>query len=248
MPAARQLKCTIIEKIWVTPTVMKIRFMPEKRFLFEPGQFISIVVPTSFTGGSVVKRAYSFSSGPEESLESGYELCVKFTPNGIGTGYLATLKVGDVMTAFAPYGDFTYQPPAQDHHVCFVSTGTGIAPFKSVARSVRFRDYPPREALCLFGAPTEKEIIYPGVFEDSGIKVVNAIDMQSDTTHFRGRVTDYLKMLPPDWHWHTTDFYICGNPFMVADVHRFLRDAKGVADKHIHQESFTPPQNLKKAA
>ena len=44
MPAKEYL-CKVTQVKWLTPTVIDLRFEPAKKFSFEPGQFISVVVP-----------------------------------------------------------------------------------------------------------------------------------------------------------------------------------------------------------
>lgn len=244
MPNARQINCDITQIKWPTPTVMQIRFRPNKSFLFKPGQFLSILVPADKSQGrrKVTKRAYSFSSAPNSPEAERYELCVKYVKGGIGTEYLKSLKPGDTFRAMAPYGDFEYALPKPGRSVCFISTGTGIAPFKSIVLSKEFSDHFPASAYCLFGAPTKDEIIYPGLFESKGVKTVYALDKENSQGHFfKGRVTDFLRALPRHWHWHSTDFYLCGNPHMVDDVVSFLKGAHGVSDAAIHRESFAAP-------
>jgi ferredoxin-NADP reductase len=237
MPA-REYRCRLIEKTWVTPTVMRIRFEPGKGFSYEPGQFLSLIVPRE--GQSPVRRAYSFAS---PGREQGYELCVKHVEGGLGSGYLARLSVGDCFRASAPYGHFLYETPPT-RSACFISTGTGLAPLRSMVTSERFLENRPERAIMLFGARTEDEIIYPGFFESLGIEEIDAISAPGkEFGGFKGRVTDYLRSLPRDWGWHSTDFYICGNGAMVTEVCKILRDGNGVPEANIHKEVYFTPSD-----
>jgi ferredoxin-NADP reductase len=240
MPA-REVVCKIVEKIWVTPTVMAIRFEPSKKFRFEPGQFLSIVVPRA--EGKPLRRAYSFAGAPEE----GFRLCVKWVQGGPGTEYLRGLKIGDSFKAFAPYGDFLFEPRPH-RSVCFVSTGTGVAPFIAMVNSEAYRENPPEHAMSVFGCRSEEEILYSQLFEKAGVKAVVALSQPKGPWNgFKGRVTDYLASLPNDWAWHTTDFYICGNGEMAEQVKKVLK-ARGVPDTAVHAEVyFVAPDRVKKA-
>ncbi|MBY0470561.1 hypothetical protein K2X30_05280 [bacterium] len=256
---AREYSCKIIEKIWLTPSVMKVRFKPSKPFDFEPGQFLSIYVPVDKplvvpgspkqaakspkkgkkTADKYVRRAYSFACSPETAKKEGYELCVKYLPDGTGTNYLKSLRVGDSFVATAPYGDFVFHPLSPDRQVLFISTGTGIAPFRSIMTSRMFQENPPANALSLFGARTARELLYPNLFESAGVQPVFAVSRpDKNWTGFNGRVTDYLKTLPRDWPWHQTDFYICGNGEMITEVHKILTGGHGIAESSIHKEAF----------
>ncbi len=234
MPTAQTYRCQVISKLWLTPTVLQLRFAPQKRFAFAPGQFLSVVVPDPRGGRRPLRRIYSFAT-PYGAAE-GYELCIK-NMGGPGTKYLCSLNVGDEFKASAPYGDFLYET-RPGRNACFVATGTGVAPFKAMALSPEFCAQPPDGAMLVFGARTEDEIIYPSLFETQGFRVVNAISRPgSGYGGFHGRVTDFLRSLPVHWAWHSTDFYLCGNGEMVTEVRHVLR-GHGVPDTAVFQEVY----------
>lgn len=236
---AKSMKCTVIETRWATPTVFLLRFKPSKAFTYEPGQFVSVVVPTS-TGP--VKRCYSLSTSPDESRRHGhYELCVKLVFGGVGSTYLSQLRPGDVFRGVAPFGRFTYQPVEAGRNVVFICSLTGIAPFRSIVASAAFQKNAPQRSLLLYGARDEREILYERDFKQLGVETAFAISRPSaEWKGFKGRVTDFLSQLPADFPWHTTDFYLCGNGDLVHDVNALLRGARGVAARHIHLENFSP--------
>lgn len=240
MPA-KKISCRLIETRWLTPSVMQIGFEPTKRFSFEPGQFLSVLIPTQVMplkkGYHAIKRAYSFASSPECER---YEICVKYVPGGKGGEYLKSLRPGDDFTVFAPYGDFVYRPK-EGRSSCFIATGSGIGPFRSIVLSRLFQRNRPETATLLFGARTSDEILYRDVFESQGVETVIAISRPDDQWQgFKGRVTDYLRTLPSHWAWHTTDFYVCGNSEMALEVASILKQGHNVADSSIHLEVFSP--------
>lgn len=238
---ATKRECEVLEHVWLTPTVMRIRFRCAKVIKFQGGQFLSVVVPDVVGGGKPVKRAYSFASSPEEGRDGVYELCVKYQAGGLGSEFLASLKPGDKFTAQAPYGHYLYHA-RPGHNACFISTSTGVAPNRSIVLSEEFRAHPPEKTLFLYGASFENEIIYPETYP--GVEVVNCISRAGEGfAGFRGRVTDYLRGLPVAWQWHTTDFYICGNAQMISEVREILTGGHGVQPARIHAESFFPKKS-----
>lgn len=247
MPA-REYECTVIASVWMSPTVFSLKFSPSKQFSYEPGQFMSVIVPTQFHGAQStsknVRRIYSFaSSGKKE----GYELCCQVVPGGTGSNYLASLKVGDTFRISAPFGHFFMETPSH-RNACMIATSTGIGPFKAMVGSDRFKKDPPHATLLLFGARNPKEILYPGYFESKGVEVVHAIsDDFNGWDGFRGRVTDFLRSLPESWPWQETDFYLCGNGFMIEDVKKYLMQVRGVPAKAIHQEAYFSTHAVKPA-
>ena len=242
MPEARKMECMIREVLWISPTVMKIRFEPSRDFHYEPGQFLSVFVPNPANPKKPLRRAYSFANPWEIAVREGYELCVRKVDGGVGTTFLSELQPGDIFEATAPYGDFLYRQPPHGHSVCFIATGTGIAPFRAMILSEKFNEARPEKTTVLFGLSSEREIFYQGELEAAGVDVIHAVPGASPGWQgFRGRVTDYLKQLPNNWAWHGTEFFICGNPAMVVDTHKILTQAHGVREEAIHKELFINP-------
>lgn len=248
MPA-REYECTVTSLVWMTPTVFSLKFSPSKLFSYEPGQFMSVIIPNKGRDQSKqARRIYSFASS---SKKEGYELCCQVVPGGQGSNYLASLKVGDVFKISAPFGHFFYE--TQPHrNACMIATSTGIGPFKAMVGSERFLKDPPHASLMLFGARNPKEILYPGFFQERGMDEVHAISDEftgfNDLKHgFKGRVTDFLRSLPESWPWLETDFYLCGNGFMIEDVRKYLMQVRSVPLNAIHQEAYFSTHAVKPA-
>ncbi|OFZ20474.1 MAG: hypothetical protein A2X94_10700 [Bdellovibrionales bacterium GWB1_55_8] len=234
--AASEFKCTVRNFEQLTPSVFALAFETDRPLEFRGGQFISVVVPAgAASGGRDLRRAYSIASAPEQRP---IELCVKFIEEGPGSGYLATLRPGDVFRGFAPYGDFVYQTPSL-RNACFIATGTGIAPFRSMVLSREYLDSPPAQAWCFLGVRTQNELLY--VRELSGVKGLtffpSITQASKDWQGFRGRVTEYFRSLDGEFPWGETDFYLCGNGPMITEMKELLLE-RGVDKKSIHQEIY----------
>ncbi len=235
----REWNCRILEVRPLTPTVFELIFEAvhhDSPFHFLPGQFLSVVVPGKGPQGRDLRRAYSIAAAPGERH---LRLCIKKVEEGPGTTYLEQLKAGDSLKVHAPYGSFFYRTSPQSH-VCFIATGTGISPFRSMVCSELFRAAPPRSSACLLGVRQEDEVLYADVF--SSIPGLQWRPIVSQPTlawkGLRGRVTDDLKAqhpaLPPLLE---TEYYLCGNGGMIAEVKQWLLD-QGVAKEKIHQEIY----------
>ncbi len=219
----------------LTPTVFELSFETDKQLQFEAGQFISIVIPGAGPKGRDLRRAYSIASSPEKHP---IELCVKLVEGGPGTQYLYRLRPNDIFKGIAPYGDFTYQVKPK-RHACFIATGTGIAPFRSMAMSKHFRENLPASAICLLGVRTESELLYQEKVDGfTDVKLINTVSQPSANWQgFKGRVTDYLRNLGSDYPWLDSEFYLCGNGDMIKEVKAFLAE-KGVDKDSVHQEKY----------
>lgn len=235
--AAQELRCTVKDFRQISPTVFELTFEAEPRLEFTAGQFISCVIPGAGPSGRDLRRAYSIASPPEGRL---VELCVKLVPGGPGTNYLYTLRPGHTFKGLAPYGDFTFESPA-GRHVCFISTGTGIAPFRSMMLSSQYQKAPPPSTTCLLGVSDETEVLYEEELRGLPVpkmKYVAAVSRpKGNWKGFKGRVTDYLRSMGEDYPWLNADYYLCGNGAMIDEVKRLLTE-KGVSKESIYQEVY----------
>ena len=137
----------------------ELLFEPGKGMPFLPGQFISVVLPKE---GKVIRRAYSVASPPEQ--QDRLNLVIKLVQGGVVTTWFWTLKPGDRFKIHGPFGKFTL-PEEIDFEPLFVATGTGIAPFRSMARSLLSGGFKGKLSL-LFGARYDNMIPYHEEFLD----------------------------------------------------------------------------------
>jgi ferredoxin-NADP reductase len=232
---AIEYQCRVKSVEMLTPTVFHIEFEPDQPIQFKAGQFISIVIPGAGPKGRDLRRAYSIASSPESKL---IQLCVRLVDQGPGTNYLHKLKPGDHLKGWAPYGDFIYKTPATSR-ACFISTGTGISPFRSMVQSLHFLETRPDSVVCLHGVRTEDELLYGDIFSDlPGTTFVQAVSQPSPQWKgFKGRVTDHLRGLIDKKEWINTEYYLCGNGAMITETKALLLE-KGVPKESIHLEVY----------
>ena len=196
----------------------KLNFDAGTPFDFEAGQFINVMIPPSGEH-KLIKRPYSIASPPDWK---GYlDLCWKRINGGIATNYLWTLKTGDKVEIQGPLGRFTLKQPSAKT-IVFISTGTGIAPFRSM-----FHNMLNKGAGCeiwnIFGNRYEEDILYKEEFEELAAKHKNFHNVftVSRPKTWKGE-TQYVQFMlkkympdPKDKH-----IYICGLTNMINDVQK----------------------------
>lgn len=264
MAAVTHYLCTVKSHRMITSTVFELAFesepipsadpakcVPMEPFNFRAGQYISIVVPGAGPNGRDLRRAYSIASEPEKRP---VELCVKIVDSGPGSNYLNNLRPGDQFRGYAPYGDFTYETPAT-RGVCFIATGTGIAPFRAMMLSKEFQMNLPVDALCILGIRDEEELLYKTELSDRIFKSINGNSFCSkwipcvsqpkrEWAGFRGRVTDYLRSLGDSYPWKDTDYYLCGAGQMIDEVRAILTEKGVEKDAILREIYFKTAKNL----
>jgi ferredoxin-NADP reductase len=121
------MKATLVESHELAPEVRHFVFeVPEiKNLPFQPGQFVSF---EESLRGKKITRAYSIASRPDGNR---FELCLNLVHEGTFSPHLFALKPGESVEMAPPLGFFVLRNPAKS--ALFVATGTGIAPFRSMA-------------------------------------------------------------------------------------------------------------------
>lgn len=107
-----------------TDTLFKFQLRKPEGYKFKAGQFTMINVEDT------PKRAYSFTSGPEDEFIEFYSIKV---PDGALTSKLQLIEVGDFVTVSdKATGGLLVENLDEGQDLWLLATGTGIAPFISM--------------------------------------------------------------------------------------------------------------------
>src|SRR5690348_2250279 len=149
---------------WQTGTVIRIeqeasqtrRFYIQipamDSFDFKPGQFVTLDLPIH---EKINKRwrSYSIASWPDGT--NVFELVIVLLEQGAGTTYLFNeIFEGSELSFRGPQGVFTL-PDVIDTDLYFISTGTGIAPFRSMTHHILRNKIPHKNIYLIFGTRTQ---------------------------------------------------------------------------------------------
>ena len=189
----------LIERRWLSNKSFEIKLTKPENFEYIPGQWIRLFHRS-------VERDYSLVSSPtDENLA----LCIRYIEGGIFSPGLGNTQIGTRINFNGPHGYFTFRPTSRS--AVFVATGTGLAPFVSMARAGV------SGFILLHGVNSTDDLYYTSVFKSAAKQYVACIPEKDKASgeYFRGRVTDYLqKNLAPGRY----DFYLCGRREMIRDV------------------------------
>jgi ferredoxin--NADP+ reductase len=213
---------------------------------FEPGQYLTIGVESN---GKLIQRPYSVASSPRE-MDDGYEFYVRLVNGGLFTPLLWRLPEGHGMSIRGPKGKFVLEPEDDRQHV-FISSGTGIAPFISMMKTMLI-DGSPRPVITLHGASYEYDLGYRELLEEwlaeetYPLEYVPCISRPNapENAGWNGRVGRVEAIVPavydemglnPD----NSIAYICGNPDMINAVDALLLE-RGFPEEQIKKELYWP--------
>jgi ferredoxin-NADP reductase len=140
----------IVNIIDETPTTKRFFFEVKDGSIFDftPGQFITLDLPIHEKRNKRW-RSYSIASYPNGTHQ--FELVIVLLEGGLGTTYLFNeVHEGSLLTLRGPVGKFTL-PDTIDTNIYLISTGTGIAPFRSMAKFVLENNIPHKHIHFIFG-------------------------------------------------------------------------------------------------
>jgi Na+-transporting NADH:ubiquinone oxidoreductase subunit F len=216
--------------IEIVPQIFATSFMTAKLQTI-PGQFVTFeVAPKEY-------RSYSIVGNQDIEDRSLLEFMVNTRPNGVGSKWFASPKL--TISAIGPSGNFRLQDTALLK--VFVATSTGLAPFVYMLSQLFAKD-PNSKAVVYFGCVSNSYNItdlYLKQFEkypNFDYKVCTDDECHLNPSHekfYCGRVTEAMQKQITDFV--DTEFYVCGNPFMVNAVVDMLKQKSAT---YIYTEKF----------
>lgn len=205
-------------------------------FSFKAGQFIMLDLPID---SKYTNRSYSIASPPGN--DNMFELCIVINPKGIGTPYMwDNYEIGTRVRISKVLGKFTI-PEEIDRDICFICTGTGIAPLRSQILDIINKGQKHKNLYLVFGNRWEKDILYRKELEELQRQVPNFHFIPVLSRANQGWIgkSGYVHQVyeeifadrRPAW------FYICGWADMLKEARQRL-EAMGYDKKAIRFESY----------
>jgi ferredoxin-NADP reductase len=202
---------------------------------FQSGQYIVLIVSNSD------RRQYSISSAPQNKKQ--FEMAVDIKPNGKGVNYLMSLNPGDEINLIGQIGLFVLAP-ALAKNLYFLSTGTGIAPLKSMIEDLINKDQAKDHSIkVVFGTRYINDIFYKEIFNEylekgliKDYKIYLSRPDQEYPGLYEGYITKYIEDLNNE-DLENAQFYICGGNEMIKSMEALLLQ-KGVNEEQIFYEKF----------
>ncbi len=223
-----------------SPSVRRflIRIPEVERVDFQPGQFVTFDLPIH---EKRLKRwrSYSIASAPNTNL---LEFAIVRLPHGLGTTYLfEKLAVGDELKIRDPQGVFTLpRALGPERELCFICTGTGVAPFRSMLLHLKKQAGPQPKVNLIFGSRTEQDLLYRKQLTDLCTSVDNwdyhiALSREDKPGTYHGYVHPIYEQLYEDGR--DTLFYLCGWTDMIDEARERL-EALGYEKSQVIYEIY----------
>ena len=219
------------------------------RFIFEDpladqinmisGQLVQLVSKPGEQGSAV--RNYSVASWQDGTNK--FELIITYLEGGLMSEYLfKEAKIGDEFLYRGPMGVFTLPEDLTERDIYFVSTGSGISPFRSMVNYIHENNVPFKNIKLFFGTRKEKDIVYRQELENiqenlANIEYIPTLSRESVPGNAEGYVhKHYLDLI--DKMDEKPLIYYCGWDRMISEGREHLDKRGFEMTKDIRVEIF----------
>ena len=209
----------------------------DKLAWFSAGQYLSLSMEI---GESFVTRPYSIASSPKDALDGEYMITVRRAQGGFVSHHiLDTWTVGTRVTASQPLGEFTYEPLRDAKTVIGLAGGSGITPFRSLAKSIMEGDED-AQLILLYGSRTKQDALFDEEFQQLAkecpkFRYVNVLSDEEKEGCEHGFLTaELIQKYAPEGEYSV---FVCGPSAMYAFLDKELPKL-GLRRKFIRHELF----------
>lgn len=211
---------------------------------FKAGQFVTMDLPIH-EKRTKRWRSYSIANAPDQS--NVFEFCIVILEGGAGSTYFfEEVKIGTSIRFKAPAGGF-YLPEKLEKDLVLISTGTGVAPFRSMLWDIYNNEIPHKNIHLIFGTRHANGVLYEKEFEELMEKMPQfkysvALSREEVLPEKKYEIAKgYVHPIYQD-HFKTVredvDFWICGWSNMIDEAVAKLMLEMGYGQKQIHYELY----------
>lgn len=166
-------------------------------------------------------------------------------PPGVGSSYMFSLKPGDTIDAYGPYGDFHIKPTKKE--MIYIGGGAGMAPLRAHISKLLESQKSDRKISFWYGARSLQELFYKGYFENLAKENSNfsfdfALSQALEEDQWQGKsgfihdvVDEYC--LKSHSRPKEVEYYLCGPPMMISACTKMLKKY-GVPKSQIAFDAF----------
>ncbi|MEW6112033.1 MAG: FAD-binding oxidoreductase [Thermodesulfobacteriota bacterium] len=198
--------------------LFRFKLVEPESIEYRAGQYIQFLTPEYGNVCESVCRSYSVCGVPTENDR--IELMVRLVPEGICTTYMFNhLQEGDEVEFIGPFGDF-YVRETNRRMIC-IAGGSGMAPIRSMLRSMTPDEIARRRPIFFFGARAKKDLFMVDEWREferahpdfQFVPALSRPEPDDDWEGDVGRVTEMIDKYVADLS--NAEGYLCGSPGML---------------------------------
>lgn len=207
------------------------------KFDFVPGQFVTLDLPIHEKPNKRW-RSYSIASWPDGT--NVFELLIVLLEDGAGTPWIfKNIEVGSDFTLRGPQGVFILHEENLQRDLFLISTGTGIAPFRSMTQHIKLHNTRHENIYMLFGCRTQKDLLYYDELKQLETELSNFHFLPTLSREDWEGKKGYVHALYEELcaNKQPASFFLCGWKAMIDEAKKRIQDL-GYDRKAIHQELY----------
>ncbi|HXN31658.1 MAG TPA: FAD-dependent oxidoreductase [Polyangiaceae bacterium] len=245
MPPPPMFEARLVHARRLSPNVRELAFerVDGSPMVFEPGQWVNVLLPNELAAAGATKRSYSIASPPDVSAR--FDIAVTRVQGGPASTWLHTVEPQAVLTFTGPQGFFTRLPEGAPPSL-MIATGTGMTPMRSMMRAAVAKEARAPMWL-LLGVRHENDLLYGDELralaaEHPFIGFEPTLSQPAgDWQGRRGYVQAHVREL---WEklvaasGSRPHAYVCGLERMVGSVRDLLRKEIGLPREQVHTERY----------
>ena len=212
----------------------------DKLAFFRAGQYLSLKVNVD---GIPITRPYSISSSPSDALRGFYEITIRKEDHGFLTEYIWEKWVKETkIKSSGPNGYFYYDPIRDMKEIVGIAGGSGIAPFRSMAKEIMEGKLNISLTL-LYGSSEEDDILFYEEFKEyegrhpEKIKIIHVLSCDEISLEDceQGFIT--ADIIEKYSNFNNSSLFICGPQIMYDFIDKELSKFN-IPQNRIRKEVF----------
>lgn len=193
---------------------LQLRLKPNSNFEYLEGQYVDLINKHG------IKRSYSISK--YDASSEILEFFIKRYPDGLMSEYIFNGKnFNDLLRIEGPKGSF-YLREAPSAKLCFIATGTGIAPIISMLNSSIAKKQK-NKILLIWGNRYQSNFFDIELPKIKNLIFRQTLSKRASEKHFSGYVQELLFSEYRDFL--DGKIYACGNQEMIFDLQSILHES-----------------------
>lgn len=231
----------LIHKEKISKDSWELIFEKPEGFIYEPGQFLEIILNHENSDDRGVKRWFTMSSSP---TEGDLMIATRYVDKHSSfKEALLNLETGDTIEAKGPMGSFI-MPTDMGRKLIWIAGGIGITPFRSQMKFI-LDNQEQRDITLIYSNRTIEDVCFNEIWKEAETQLENfhftqtlVDEVPSNWTGERGVIDEaMLKRVLNNYDLKKCEFFVSG-PEPMVEAFKPMLNSFGINDDSIHQDWF----------
>ena len=220
-PFSNETSARLVSRKILSSHFYEIILEVSKTIKYVPGQHVYLEIAQGEW------RPYSIVSSKDNKLV----FVIDSNPGGLGSRFAVEAPFGVTVNLRLPTGSLNIHD-SKSKNLVFVATGSGVTPFFAMLQNLGSTHERDKKVTLLWGIRDESDEFSSKYLNEAAkqinLSIIPCVSKPiTSQSLYHGNVTVKIRELQLDFK--NTDFYLCGNPMMIAEMYSWLT-SKGASD------------------